>query len=197
MSTWNSWVYSVHFLFSAALSERKLRERGRNVNMILADSIDIFPWWIDINAVQRRKAPTWMEYEQCPFWFPRKIQKGRWIFIEFSENYHMWISRDFWGAEASRIPAFSIFKKGAGCQPPISGRSPVSGRTAFFVFSHNYSVPEKGRRRKWRSKVKNPSCPTYHNPQIIRVIRNAIHWAYSDYRKGNLSLARFRPVLLD
>ena len=27
------------------------------------------------------------------------------------------------------------------------------------------------------------SCPTYHNPQIIRVIRNAIHWAYSDYRK--------------
>ena len=66
-------------------------------------------------------------------------------------------SRDFWGAEASRIPAFFIFKKGAGCQPPISGRSPVSGRTAFFVFSHNYSVPEKGRRRKWRSKVKNPN----------------------------------------
>ena len=25
--------------------------------------------------------------------------------------------------------------------------------------------------------------PTYHNPQIIRVIKNAIHWAYNDYRK--------------
>ena len=27
------------------------------------------------------------------------------------------------------------------------------------------------------------SYPTYHNPQIIRVIKNAIHWAYNDYRK--------------
>ena len=53
--------------------------------------------------------------------------------------------------------SFFIFKKGAGCQPPIPGRSPVSGRTAFFVFSHNYSVPEKGHRKKWRSKVKNPN----------------------------------------
>ena len=54
-------------------------------------------------------------------------------------------------------PGFFIFKKGAGCQLPIPGRSPVSGRTAFFVFSHNYSVPEKGRWRKWRLKVKNPN----------------------------------------
>ena len=28
------------------------------------------------------------------------------------------------------------------------------------------------------------SYPTYHNPQIIRVIKNAVHWAYSDYRQG-------------
>lgn len=56
-----------------------------------------------------------------------------------------------------RIPAFLIFKKGAGCQLPIPGRPPVSGRTAFFVFSQNYSVPEKGRWRKWRLKVKNPN----------------------------------------
>ena len=54
-------------------------------------------------------------------------------------------------------PGFFIFKKGAGCQHPIPGRSPVSGRTAFFVFSHYYSVPEKGRRRKWRLKVNNPN----------------------------------------
>ena len=69
----------------------------------------------------------------------------------------MRISREFWGAEASRIPAFFVFKKGAGSQHPIHGRSPVSRRAAFFVFSHNYSVPEKGRWRKWRLKVKNPN----------------------------------------
>lgn len=27
------------------------------------------------------------------------------------------------------------------------------------------------------------SYPTYHNPQIIRIIKNAVHWAYSDCRK--------------
>lgn len=27
------------------------------------------------------------------------------------------------------------------------------------------------------------SFPTFHNPQIITVIKNAVHWAYSDYRK--------------
>ncbi len=31
------------------------------------------------------------------------------------------------------------------------------GGRLFFVFSHNYSVPEKGHRRKWRLKVKNPN----------------------------------------
>ena len=54
-------------------------------------------------------------------------------------------------------PGFFIFKKGAGCQLPIPGRSPVSGRTAFFVFYEQDPVPEKGRRRKWRVKVKNPN----------------------------------------
>ena len=63
----------------------------------------------------------------------------------------------FLGRGSPKNPGFFVLKKGAGCQPPIPGRSPVSGRTAFFVFSHNYSVPEKGCRRKWRSKVKNPN----------------------------------------
>ena len=63
----------------------------------------------------------------------------------------------FLGRGSPKNPGFFVLKKGAGCQPPIPGRSPVSGRTAFFVFSHNYSVPEKGCRRKCRSKVKNPN----------------------------------------
>ncbi|MEE1186762.1 MAG: ThuA domain-containing protein [Acutalibacteraceae bacterium] len=27
------------------------------------------------------------------------------------------------------------------------------------------------------------SFPTYHNPQVIKVLKNAIHWAYSDFRR--------------
>ena len=34
-------------------------------------------------------------------------------------------------------PGFFVLKKGAGCQPPIPGRSPVSGRTAF---SFSYTI---------------------------------------------------------
>lgn len=39
-------------------------------------------------------------------------------------------------AQKPQESRFFIFKKGAGCQPPIPGRSPVSGRTAF-LFSMN------------------------------------------------------------
>lgn len=27
------------------------------------------------------------------------------------------------------------------------------------------------------------SYPTYHNPQIIRIIKNSVHWAYSGFRE--------------
>ena len=61
----------------------------------------------------------------------------------------------FLGRICLENPSFFYFQKGRWLSAPDSGRSPVSGRTAFFVFSHNYPVPEKGHRRKWRSKVKN------------------------------------------
>lgn len=41
----------------------------------------------------------------------------------------------FLGRGSLKNPGFFVLKKGAGCQHPISGRSPVSGRTAF-SFSH-------------------------------------------------------------
>ena len=72
---------------------------------------------IDIGLFRGGQSPLLLEIKLCLFWFPRKIQKGRWIFIESSENYHMWISRDFWGAEASRIPAF-LFSKGCWLSAP-------------------------------------------------------------------------------
>ena len=42
----------------------------------------------------------------------------------------------FLGRGSLKNPGFFVLKKGAGCQPPIPGRSPVSGRTAF-SFSMN------------------------------------------------------------
>ena len=63
----------------------------------------------------------------------------------------------FLGRISLENPGFFIFKKGAGSQLPVLGRSSVLGRTAFFVFYEQYPVPEKGRRRKWRLKVKNPN----------------------------------------
>ena len=42
----------------------------------------------------------------------------------------------FLGRGSLKNPGFFVLKKGAGCQPPIPGRSPVSGRTVF-LFSMN------------------------------------------------------------
>ena len=49
------------------------------------------------------------------------------------------------------------FQKGRWLAAP--GVRPFScfRRTAFFVFSHNDSVPEKGHRKKWRLLVKKPN----------------------------------------
>ena len=62
----------------------------------------------------------------------------------------------FLWCEAIRIPAFFIFKKGAGFQLLILSRSPVIRRAAF-LFSESIPAHEKGRRGIWRLKVKNPN----------------------------------------
>lgn len=41
-------------------------------------------------------------------------------------------------------PGFFFFKKGAGCQHLIPGRSPVSGRTAFLFSKHTIPRLKKG-----------------------------------------------------
>ena len=96
-------------------------------------------------------------YSQRPFWFRTEFQKGHCFCYCVFRKLSYVNQPGFLGRGSPKNPGFFVLKKGAGCQPPIPGRSPVSGRTAFFVFSHNYSVPEKVCRRKWRSKVKNPN----------------------------------------
>ena len=63
----------------------------------------------------------------------------------------------FLWCEAIRIPAFSILKKGAGFQLLIISRSSLSGKGGFFRFRSKLPASEKGRRRIWRLKVKNPN----------------------------------------
>ena len=68
------------------------------------------------------------------FFFTMDIsKKGTDILMSFQKIIICESAGIFWGAEASRIPAFFIFKKGAGCQHLIPGRSPVLGRTAFLL----------------------------------------------------------------
>ena len=63
----------------------------------------------------------------------------------------------FFEAQKPRESRLFYFQIGRCLASPFPQPFSFLGRTAFFVFSHNYSVPEKGCRRKWRSKVKNPN----------------------------------------
>ena len=65
------------------------------------------------------------------FGFGQNFKKGTAFVIPFSENYHMWISRNFCGVAAIEIPAFSIFKKGAYLSASFSSRSSVLGGRLF------------------------------------------------------------------
>jgi hypothetical protein len=50
----------------------------------------------------------------------------------------------FLGRGSLENPGFFVLKKGAGCQPPIPGRSPVSGRTALLFSMNKLPYLKKG-----------------------------------------------------
>ena len=56
------------------------------------------------------------EIEQRPFWFRRKFEKGALLFYRVFRNLSFGNLPGFLWCEAIRIPAFFIFKKGAGFQ---------------------------------------------------------------------------------
>ena len=66
------------------------------------------------------------EIEQRPFWFRRKFEKRALLFYRVFRNLSFGNLPGFLWCEAIRIPAFSIFKKGAGFQLLIFSRSPVT-----------------------------------------------------------------------
>ena len=96
-------------------------------------------------------------YSQRPFWFRTEFQKGHSFLESFQKIIICESAGIFVAQQRHKNPGFFFFKKGAGCQYPISGRSPVLGRTAFFIFLEQCPVPQKGRWRKWRLKLKKPN----------------------------------------
>ena len=62
----------------------------------------------------------------------------------------------FLGRISLENPSFFYFQKGRWLSAP-DVRPFFHLREDGFFFSHNYSVPEKGRWKKWRLKVKNPN----------------------------------------
>ena len=77
--------------------------------------------------------------------------------IEFSESYHFKFAGIFEALKPRESRLFLFSKRALAVSPRFQAVLLFRGGRLFFVFSHNYSVPEKGRRRKWRSKVKNPN----------------------------------------
>ena len=91
------------------------------------------------------------------FGFGQNFKKGTAFLESFQKIIICESAGIFVAQQRHKNPGFFFFKKGAGCQYPISGRSPVLARTAFFIFLEQCPVPQKGRWRKWRLKLKNPN----------------------------------------
>ena len=63
----------------------------------------------------------------------------------------------FLGRICLENPSFFYFQKGRWLSAPDSRPFSCFREDGFFVFYEQAPTPEKGRRRKWRSKVKNPN----------------------------------------
>ena len=83
------------------------------------------------------------EIEQRPFWFRRKFEKRALLFYRVFRNLSFGNLPGFLWCEAIRIPAFFIFKKGAGFQLLIISRSSLSGKGGFFRFRSKLPASEK------------------------------------------------------
>ena len=94
----------------------------------------------------------------APFLISDRISKRAQLFYRVFRKLSYVNQPGFlWRSRTIRIPAFSFSKRALTFQYPFLSRSPITGRTAFFVFSEQYPVPGKGRRRKWRLIVKKPN----------------------------------------
>ena len=90
------------------------------------------------------------------FDFTQNIKKGADFLSSFQKVIICELAGIF-GAQKSQESRLFCFEKGRWLSAPDSRPFSCFREDGFFVFYEQAPTPEKGRRRKWRSKVKNPN----------------------------------------
>ena len=123
----------------------------------------------------------------APFLFSEEIWKRALILYRVFRKLSFLNLPGFLWCEAIRIPAFFIFKKGAGSQRPIISRSSLSGKGGFFRFRSKLPASEKRAPENMEVKSeKSNEFQTYEN-------RPGIPWPYRALSKlANESCLFFR-----
>ena len=80
----------------------------------------------------------------APFLVSDRISKRAQLFYRVFRILSFENQPGILGRRSLENPGFFVLKKGAGCQPPIPGRSPVSGRTAFLFSMNKLPYLKKG-----------------------------------------------------
>ena len=86
----------------------------------------------------------------APFLISDRISKRALLFYRVFRKLSFVNLPGFLGRISLENPGFFCFQKGRWLSAPDSRPFSCLREDGFFVFSHNYSVPEIGRRRKWR-----------------------------------------------
>ena len=108
----------------------------------------------------------------APFLISEEIWKRALILYRVFRKLSFGTLPGFSWREAIRIPAFFIFKKGAGSQRPIISRSSLSGKGGFFRFRSKLPASEKRAPENMEVKSeKSNEFQTYEN-------RPGIPWPY-------------------
>ena len=121
----------VNITFLHALSDKKyLKFMGKMLTRIFGFPLMQLPFQKRLEPFASGKAAIWA----APFLISGSISKRAQLFYRVFRKLSFANQPGFLWLSSHKNPGFSIFKKGAASQHPFPSRSPVSGRTAFFVF---------------------------------------------------------------
>ena len=134
-------LFYMHFLM-----EKCLKFTGKMLTRIFSFPLMQLPFQKRLEPFESAKEAIWA----APFLISGRISKRAQLFYRVFRKLSYVNQPVFLRRKSLEKPGFFDFQKGRWLSAPIPGRSPVSGRTALFVFYEQYPVPEKGRRRKWR-----------------------------------------------
>ena len=119
-------LFYMHFLM-----EKCLKFTGKMLTRFFGFPLMQLPFQKRLEPFASVKEAIWA----APFLISGSISKRAQLYYRVFRKLSFANQPGFLWLGSHKNPGFFIFKKGAGCQHPISGRSPVSGRTAF-LFSH-------------------------------------------------------------